>query len=351
MAGGVGVNSKLAIAKGATWNTLIALGTNHWVALTGSSLKKDVEWVEDEELKGKATMGPPTPGAEPIRGALRWHGDYRQAPHMLMHAILLGSAGAPTLVETGVYLHVMKFQPTIDGLFASVGVDLAGKDVHGFKSVKPTRGVITIAGAGRWQEEFDSIGAGFDATISSGAWTYRYDPNGNGARKIVGPQVVVRANTHAGGALGGGDVVKPRRIVVEIARAQEGDFPVGQTYMEEPILSGWSTVRVTLEFHAMTPEQLALFRDNRDANTPLKMDIKATHGTLLGSTQFRQRNLYFPKIFVRDCPTEIDGPGPQPLTVSLEAVASDVLPTGFPTGYTNEVIEEAQFELSTDLLA
>lgn len=346
-----GINSKLAFMKGATWATLAALGTNHRAPFLRCSLGKAVAKVPNEEVQGKSTRGVPDNGAETIGGSVSWLGDYRQSQHLLVAAALHGAAGAPTLVETGVNLHVMKWQPGTDGIFLSAGVDLAAKDVHGFSSVKPVRRTIEIRGGGRWEESVDFIGAGLDATIASSGWTFRYDPIGNGARRILGSQTVVRANTHAGGALGAPEVIKPRRITIALSRQQEGDIPLGQVYMDEPILADFAEVMVTLEFFDMSAALLALFRDNRDAGTPMKMDLVSTHGTLLGATKYRQRSLYFPKMVVVDCPTEIPGGGPVPLTVTLSAHYSDVVPTGFPATYQQEVVETAQLELATDILA
>lgn len=351
MAGGSGVNGKLALVKGATWGTLATLTTNHRAPFTGSTLQKAIAQITDETLLGKSTRAPSTNGAESVPGQLTWLSDFRQVPHLLAAACFAGAAGAPTLVETGVYKHVLAWQPTTDGLFLSAGVDLAGKDVHGFASIKPTQRSIVIAGGGKWEESFQFVGAVLDKTIASSGWTFRYDPNGNGARRILASQTVLRANAHAGGALGAGDVIKPNKVTLTFARGLSQDFPVGQVYGEEPILGDWAEIMINLEFFGMTAELLALFLDNKQADTPLKLDLVATHGTLLGATKYRQRAFYYPKMKVIDCPTELQGPGPVPMRVTLAAHASDVVPTGFPTGYDEEVTEEAQLEYATDLLA
>lgn len=351
MAAGSGVTAKLALAKGSTWGTLPTLSTGARAPFRSSTLQRAIAQIPDDELKGKATRGPSANGAETVTGTLSWLGDYRQKAHLVAAAVFMGAAGTPTTVETGVYKHVLPFQANTDGLFLGAGVDLAGKDVHAFKSVKPVRRTIQITGGGRWEESYELLGAGIDKTVASSGWTYTYDPNGNGARRVLASQTVVRLNTHAGDALDSGDVVKPREITITMARAMEQDFPVGQAYGDEPILGDFAEVTVSLVFFGMTAELLALFLDNRDAGTPLKMDIVATHGTLLGSTEYRKRALYFPKLVVVDCPTEIPGPGPVPMRVTLSAHFSDAVPTGFPTGYDEEVVEEWQNEISGDPLA
>lgn len=346
-----GILSKLAIVQGSTWGTAATLTTGHRAPFKGSTLQRAIAKILDDDVKGKATRGIPTNGSESVPGMLSFTGDYRQTPHFTLAALLMGIGATPTTVESGVYAHVLPFQPTTDGLFATIGVDLGGADVHAFKSCKPTSRTIRIAGGGKWEEQYQFLGAGLDSSVASSGWTYAYDPNGNGARRVLASQTVIRCNTHAGAALDSTYVIKPRLVTITIGRGLTQDFPVGQTYGDEPILGDFAEITITLEFFDTTAALLALFRDNKDADTPLKLDIVATHGTLLGSTQYRQRKLYFPKLSIDDVPTDIDGPGPQPFKVTLSAHFSDVVPTGFPSGYDEEVTEVIQYERSTALLA
>lgn len=349
---GVGISSKLAIMQAATWGTIASLTTGHRIPFTGSTLQKAIAAIADDDLKGKSTRGIPTNGAETVPGTLSWLGDYRQYPQQVVAAAFMGSGASPgAALETGVYKHVLPWQPTTDGLFLSAGVDLMGSDVHGFASLKPIRRTIAIAGGGRWEESFEFLGAVIDKTIASSGWTYTNDPNGNGARRVLASQTVVRVNTHAGDALDSGDVVKPRRVTLSWARAMEQDFPVGQVYGEEPILGDFADVTIALEFQTMTAALLALFLDAKHAGTALKMDVVATHGTLLGATLYPSRSFYYPKLFVVDCPTDLGGAGPNPLRVTLSAHFSDAVPTGFPTGYDEECTEEIVSARSTALLA
>jgi len=347
-----GILSKLALMKGATWGTLPSLTTGHRAPFTSSTLQRSFANIADPSLLGKSTQAIGSNGAANLGGVLSWLRDYRQRQHALVAAIFAGAAGVPTTVEAGVYKHVLPWQPTTDGLFLGGGLDLGGADVHGFPSLKPVRRTIRIAGGRPHEESYEFLGGGaIDKTIASSGWTFLHDPNGNGARRIQASQTVVRVNTHAGGALGAGDVVKPASVEITMSRGLSQNVPVGQAYGEEPILGDWASVNVTLQFFNMTAALLALFLDNRDGDTALKMDLVSTHGTLLGATEYRESAFYFPKLRVLDCPTAIPGPGVVPMPVTLEAHFSDAVPTGFPTGYDEEVTEEIQNEVSTDLLA
>lgn len=347
-----GITSKLALMKGATWGTLPSLTTGHRAPFTSSTLQRSFATVEDNSLLGKSTRAIGANGSANIGGQLAWLRDYRQRQHLLVAAIFGGAAGVPTTVETGVYLHVLPWQANPAGLFLGGGIDLGGADVHGFPSLKPVRRTIRIAGGRPHEESYEFLGGGaIDKSIASSGWTYLTDPNGNGARRIQASQTVLRVNTHAGGALDSSAVVKPASIEITEARGLAQDFPVGQVYGEEPVPGDWSSITVNLQFFNMTAALLALFLDNRDSDTPLKADLIATHGTLLGATEYRKWGMYFPKLRVIDCPTAIPGPGVIPAPVTLEAHFTDSVPTGFPSGYDEEVTEIWQNEVSTDPLA
>lgn len=347
-----GITSKLALVKGSTWGTLPSLTTGHRAPFTSSTLQRSFSQIEDNSLLGKSTRAPGSNGSANIGGQLAWLRDYRQRQHALVAAIFAGAAGVPATVETGVYLHTLAWQPTTDGLFLGGGVDLGAADVHGFPSLKPVRRTIRIAGGRPHEESYEFLGGGaVDKSIASSGWSYLTDPNGNGARRILASQTVLRANAHAGAALDSTNVLKPSSIEINMTRGLAQDFPVGQSYGEEPVLTDWGSITVSLQFFNLTAALLALFLDNRDADTPLKMDIVATHGTLLGATEYRKWAMYFPKLRVIDCPTAIPGPGVIPAPVTLEAYFTDAVPTGFTSGYDEEVTETWQNEVSTDLLA
>ena len=347
-----GISSKLALMKGSTWGTLPTLTTGHRAPFTSETLQRSFAQIEDNTLLGKSTRAPGSNGAANIGGQLAWLRDYRQRQHALVAAIFAGAAGVPSTVETGVYKHVLPWQANPAGLFLAAGIDLGGADVHGFPSLKPVRRTIRIVGSRPHEETYEFLGGGaVDKTIASSGWTFLHDPNGNGARRIQASQTVLRMNAHAGAALDSTNVLKPASIEVNMARGLAQDFPVGQSYGDEPVPGDWSSITVNLQFFNMTAALLALFLDNRDADTPLKLDLVATHGTLLGATEYRKWALYMPKLRVIDCPTAVPGPGVIPMPITLEAHFSDAVPTGFPSGYDEEVTEEIQNEVSTDLLA
>lgn len=348
MAAGPGILSKYAIAKGSTWGTAVTLGSNHRGPVKTASLKYLRDQIPDDSIVGTAERAVSVQGNARVEGACVFQGDYRQ--HLLEAALLMGTAGAPTLVETGVYKHVFPWTVDVTGLFATVGLDWGGKKVHVFASAKPVRRLWASRAGQAVEETFDFLGRGMDDSTSSSGWTFRYDPSADGARAILHRQLVARCNAASGGALGSSDKVYPTSLEIEFRRGHVQDYAQAGD-PEEPIPGDFAEIAVSMNFFGAEAGLFTLFREAYENDTLLKLDAVYTHGVLLGSTQYRHRAFYFPALRVVDCPTDLPGAGPVPFSVRLTAHKASAVPTGFPTGYDEACTEEAQFELATDVLA
>lgn len=347
----LGTVAKLALVKGATWGTAVALGTGHRAPFVSCGLDYQRDQVPNDDISGRHVRQSSQVGNAFVDGPLVISGDYTQRQHLLLAAVMMGTAGVPTTVEAGVYKHALMLTPDVQGLFLSAGLDYGGVDVYGFNSIKPTRRLIQIASGGRLDETYEFVGRGVDKTLASSGWTYNDDPTDGGTRRILHRQMVVRANASAGGALGSGDIVYPTQVEIDINRGHVQEYAqAGEP--EEPVPNDWGSVTVRLTFYGMSAALLALFRDNRDTGTPLKLDAVCDHGTLLGATQNRTRAFYFPKLMVTECPNSVPGPGRLPMTVAMTAHVAASDPTGFPTGYgAVEMVDEWQNEQSANPLA
>lgn len=347
----LGFDSKLAIKKGSTWGTAVSLGTGNRMPFRASSLDYQRTPVPNDDINARGVQGPPELGNSFVDGAIELSGDYRQTGHQLLAAMIIGAAGSPgAAVETGVYLHRMRFQPNTNGLFVTAGVDFGTADVWGFASLKPSRRVLVAQSGGRLDERYEFMGRGIDKTINSGSWTHTYDPTDGGTLRVLQRHATLRINAQSGGALGGSDETPFTRVEVDISRNLSMEY-AQQGQPEEPVPGGWGSVTLRVTFFGATAALLTLLRDAKDARTELKADLKFNHGVLLGATLNRERCFYFPKLVVTDAPLNIPGPGPIPFSVVMTAHAAASTPTGFTSGDTQEVIETWQNELSTDILA
>ena len=347
----LGFDSKLAIVKGSTWGTAVALSTGHRMPFRSTGLDYQRTPVPNEDINSRGVQGPPDLGNSFVNGPIEISGDYRQVGHQLLAAMIIGAAGSPgAAVETGVYLHRMRFQPNTNGLFVSAGVDFGGVDVWGFNSVKPSRRVLIAQSGGRLDERYEFDGRGVDKTISSSGWTYATDPTDGGTLRVLHRHATLRINAQSGGALGSSDETPFTRVEVDISRNHQMEY-AQQGQPEEPSPAGWGSVTLRVTFFGATAALMTLLRDAKDARTELKADLKFNHGVLLGATLNHERCFYFPKLVVTDAPMNIPGPGPIPFSVTMSAHAAASTPTGFTSGDTQEVIETWQNARSTDILA
>jgi hypothetical protein len=348
MAAGPGTLSKYAIAKASAWGTAVTLSTNHRAPIRSSTLQFRRDTIDDDSIVGTAERALPILGNKVVGGSTVFLADYRQ--HLLEAALFMGTAGAPTLIETGVYKHVLPWTADVTGKFASIGLDWGGKKVHVLASVKALRRLWQSRAGRAVEETYDWLGRGMDDTQASSGWTYRYDPSADGGRLISHAHGVWRVNAASGGALGSSDKFYPTQCEVEMARGHIQDFAQAAD-SEEPIPGEFAVIGVRLVFFGADSGLYTLFREALENETALKMDAVYTHGVLLGSTKYRERSFYFPNLKVVEVPTELPGPGPIPFEVRMTAHKASAVPTGFPSGYDEAVTEEAQLELSTDILA
>lgn len=356
MANAIGTKSKMALVKGAAWGTAVDLTTNHRVPFVSSSLFNEVEQITDETLTDASTRRPPINGNERNEGDLQIQSDYRQ--HLLMAAMFMGAAGAPTLLETGAYKHAFKFQTGIDGLFATMGIDKGGvstaegtKKCEAWASVKPTRRTIQSSAGDKCMETFDLIAAGYFETETPSAWTYAISPENGGGRTLVHARAALHVNAQAGADFHATtDRFYPNRVEIVMDRNLSRDFSNGVD-VNEPLASGFNEINLRLGFYTATRPMLDLFRDAHRAGTILKARLVYTHSVLVGATQYFTRKFWFPKLKVVRAPLQVAGPGPLPYTVEFTAHLATAAPTGFPTGYVEECCEEQINEISSDPLA
>lgn len=347
----LGFDSKLALAKGSTWGTAVTLTTNHRAPFRASTLDYQRDMVPNDDINSSGVQGPPELGNAFVNGAVEISGDFRQTAHQLLAAMMIGAAGSPgAAVETGVYLHRMRWQPNTNGLFLTAGVDFGGVDVWGLASVKPSRRLVQIGSGGRLDERYEFMGRGVDKTIASSGWTYTYDPTDGGTLRVLHRHATLRINAQAGDALGGSDETPFVRAEIDMARNLTMEY-AQQGAPEEPQPDGWGAVTLRVTFFGATAALMTLLRDAKDARSELKADLKLNHGVLLGATLNRERCFYFPKLVVTECPMQIPGPGRVPFSVVMTGHMAASTPTGFTSGDVQPVIETWQNERSTDILA
>lgn len=345
-----GTLSKLAAVKGATWGTLATLGSNNRIPFKSATIDQVVDSIPSDVVTGYAERQIPFVGNKRIEGNVVLVGDYRQGN--LLDAAHVGEDGSPSTVDTSAYLHTMLWQPSLAGVYLSLGVDRGGAVVREFHSVKPTRRLVSSRAGGALEKTFDFIGRGLTKGGSSSSWSYRYSPVNGGAKPILHSHGVWRVNAQSGGSLGSGDKVYPVTFELESSRALVQEY-ADASQSEEPVAGDFADVQVRMTFFGLTAALATLFRDSYESKTPLKMDtvFTDTSGLLGASSAYRSLSYYFPKLVVTECPEEIPGAGVVPFRVTMSAHPAATAPTGFDAAYVTAFAELQQMDLSSDLLA
>ena len=353
------VNSKVGFAKGSVWGTAVAVGANDQVPYLECDLPGDPEILNDDTVQATAERAPPDFGSNRGDTTIRMRCDYRQPVQMFLRALLFGNAGVPTTVEVAVaFKHVFTWQPHANGLFASGAfhADAGATKAIRIASLKPSS-ILTEGRAGQGLDMTTVLmGGGYDRTTDPSAISYTFDPNAGGSKHVLHRQMEslgFRCNAQSAGALGSTDVFFPASFRLTIDRQYEAVFSQASRPDEpETREGGFSEIRLEVDFYQMTTGQVDLFRDALELGTALKADWQY-EGDDLPSTAADNEwelNWFFPHLRVVEAPFQLKA-GRLPQRVVFTAHSASTLPTGFPTGYTQALIEEHQNETATDYLA
>src|SRR5512136_1440754 len=134
--------------KGATWGTAVALGATFGLptrALTGFNVVQ--EYISANEADTHLHRTSNLDVVKPVD--FTHQVDYLYDPGVLgtLVALLMGTAGAPTLQETGVYKHIFQLADTNWNKFATVAAEFPGK-IWECHSAKPMEWLVKASERG-----------------------------------------------------------------------------------------------------------------------------------------------------------------------------------------------------------
>src|SRR5262245_14925577 len=136
MATSKGFLTLAAAKKATTWGTPVAAGANDGIELKSESMSANVALIEDMQITGKASQRNGDAGNRIFSGDLATDARYEGLEVLL--ALLFGTAGAPSTVDTTAKLHKLKVNDTMEGLFATLAIKKSLPVVHEFSTAKVT---------------------------------------------------------------------------------------------------------------------------------------------------------------------------------------------------------------------
>lgn len=357
MARSKGFQGIVARRRATTWGTAVAGGAGHGIRVLNYDPGADLEAVDDRSISGRVTMPKQYQGNRAVGPSMSTY--LRYEGNTIDLALLLGTAGVPTTVDTTAKKHVLKIADQIDGIFATHAYeflkDTKVGEVPSVKSQRVTiRGdsdskILTIECAYIGDDWKDNSGVNTTTTID----TVTVPTNNECA---LFKQLVMRLNAQGGAGLGSSDArhISKFELVIErnfrrVVSTEFGDKtsqPIESDFMKVSGSFNFPEVKDTSPGggQALMNEQMTLTR--------YKADITITSPNLAGAaTQAFQYVIYLPDLQLRMGKGAIPGPeGPEQM-VNFEAHSVLAIPTGFPAGYIDAVTIENYNQDANDPLA
>jgi hypothetical protein len=332
-------------AKGATWGTAVdcAAAGCGITPLNPGGLKLNMPPLEVDNIYGAHETDIDFANINPTDKSLDFRYLYDGQENLLL-ALLMGTAGAPTQqAATAAYLHVLAMKDSVSGLFGTYAVE-AGAKIHVMPSVKVMKAVFTLDN-GMLKSSFSLRGnlVADDSAVVTTFASVTYPSIRNRAKFHQG---VFRMNAQGGADFASGDVIKPKGFTLEITRVFDSEHEAGSQSIIEPLETGKTNVKLTLEFPRMDAANDDYFAAWK-AGTEQKADIKFT-GSLIASTYYRYLHFQMPRLIIED--VEYADSNVVPAKIVLRSVKADAAPTGM-TGLVNPLTINLMNTRTTDYLA
>lgn len=342
--------------KGTTWNTAVVPAATDGIEVISCVPSGGLDLVEDMQITGRVTQRESSGGNKSVtvamRTALRYEGNGFDV------AMVTGTAGAPTTVDTTAKLHVFKIKDDLDGIFNTLAYEsIKDTKVEELTSVKWNKLTISGKAGERVEMELSGIASNWTDASASNTTTSIDSITLTATREYaMFHQALLWINAQAGAGLATGDRADISGFEINVERAMDARFSTGGGQIcDEPIESGFMKVSGSFDFPAFSsasPGGNAPFLAEQMANTLKKATLTITSPTLAGSVSAPYLwKFWFPMLQFGAAKVGIPGPGGPTWTIPFEAHHVATIPTGFTATYLDAVTIENQNKLAADVLA
>ncbi len=222
----------------------------------------------------------------------------------------------------GIITHSFEYDPTISGLFHTIGYD-EGDEVKAVESAVLNSMKMSV-------DDGMSLDVGYigdKVAVESGFTTplnLTYPTTGVDKFKLL--EATVSINAQDGSDFVGGDEVCVNNVEVNIERGFEAqEHCAGDEYIKEPIEVKAPVMSITLNFPKKDAKNKAYFGDFANGSLK-KMKIKFTGGLISGSDYY-DFEMNFPMLRIKSA-VNYEQDSPIPATVELEVLKASSAPTG-----------------------
>lgn len=358
MAKAKGYQGIVALKKATTWGTAVACGALDGLEVLTVGVTANRGIIPDMSITGMVSHRQGDMGNIVVGGDIVLPMRYEGIGRLL--AAVLGTAGAPSTVDTSAKKHVFKIAPSVDGIFWTLAYEiLKDTTIFEFDSVKITGFSIKATIPGRIELTVHTIGRAFtDASAINTTTTIDTVTQSANLEIAQARQLVVRLNAQTGGALGASDAAYLTAFELNVERPLEADFTTeGGDKSSEPMppSGGDPFLKVTgnltfSQYQTSTGGNNAFVLEQYN-RTLKKMDVTLTGDNLAGAaSQKYQFVLYLPMLVFGDGKPTLSA-GALGWSIPFESHHVTAIPTGFPAGYTDAITVEQYNQKAADELA
>lgn len=355
MARAKGYQGIVGLKKATTWGTPVVPASTDGIEVESLDVNAGADLIPDNQITGSVTMKPSSLGVHKvdvtIKTALRYEG------LETLIALFMGTAGAPSTVDTSGKQHVIKVASDHDGIFATLAYEyLKDTKVAEIAGLKINKLKISGKQGERIMLEASGIGDTWsDASASNTTTTIDSITLSSNREYATYSQVAFKMNDQSGGSLAATPIYI-QGFSLELERPYDQNVTTERgNKTSEPLPSGFATGKLVLDF-AVAQDGTGgnvLFLADQIAGTAKKAKIEITSPTLVGAaTQYFQYLIWMP--YVQFLPAVKPGPTqPGSISWSQEAELHHVgtVPTGWTSGYLDMVTIDIFSARSTDALA
>jgi len=335
------------VVNDVVWRYAHPCGANDGILILSETFKGTREHLEDDSA-GLAFIQRTDKGKLEAGGGLEAYMRYEGLDVAL--ALIMGTAGAPTLLDTTAYSNSYVMATNLTGLFATLAMLKKSDKVHEYPSVK-LKG-FKLAGSMNAPVILSLDGIANLLELASTINTYTtmanitYPDRGN--RVIMNNLTTFKINDESGAAVGDGDKIYPSGFELSFDRPISQDYVGGNEDIDEPADDGFPVPTLKLDFPRYNDANHTFFTD-WDAFTRKKMEIYFK-GSLIESSCYYEFKLTMPNLKVDNPEAAISGPGKIPAGLTLKLLGTNSAPTGM-SGITKPFQIDVQNTRSTDPLA
>jgi hypothetical protein len=342
-----GFQGIVAHKKGATWGTAVAAGVGDAIQVLSLETPGNLTWAANAAINGTVQADPSIPGNKVVNVTLRTH-LYYEGVHRFM-AMVMGTAGVPTTVDTSGKQHTFKVLNDAAGIFETLAFELV-KDTTVVELPSVKWHTFTVRAQSGQPISFEAMGIADDylwntsstnttTTIDTTTWTSTKE-----IAHFKHSTCYVNAQTGADfaapvGTAASTDDMDVSGWTITVKRPLEAVFSTlraGLTSEPRPTAEPFS-VTGTFDFASLDSARSSALALAQINGTAQKAKITCTGATAAGSAQKYSFTFWMPYLELGEGKPAISDAGTIKWSIPFTSLKVAAIPTGFTATYVDAI--------------